>query len=318
MGKHGRGGTIPDQLPKATDIVWVANAPDQAGDPLHIHRPDHRRNRPVSTRGCPAAADRRRWHLADRLGRWRVRLGDPRPAVAVPIGPHRQRRLRLDRSAVLSDNAVLDGPGTTTLAAGSDAVTNGLILDNGRRLLVQEPDPQRLLRLPLLRNGAVIENAGRFTVATECDTKVLSDGTDGSAWAMPRAGCPSARQRPTGTSSRRRTFEWRLAGAEPRDVRARRLRRGAAAARRIRAGECRQLRRWPSQPVRRRHDGGVLLRRQGQRQQHLADLVCRRPPGGVRLRVHEPGRPTTTPSATSTPRRWGNDPLTRTWTRLAR
>lgn len=52
MGKHGRGGTIPDQLPKATDIVWVANAPDQAGDPLHIHRPDHRRNRPVSTRGC--------------------------------------------------------------------------------------------------------------------------------------------------------------------------------------------------------------------------------------------------------------------------
>lgn len=160
----------------------------------------------------------------------------------------------------------------------------------------------------------MIENAGRFTVATECDTKVLlSDGTDGSAWAMPRAGCPSARQRPTGTSSRRRTFERRLAGAEPRDVRARRLRRGAAAARRIRAGERRQLRRWPSQPVRRRHTVAFYSGAKGNGSSTLPILSA----DGRRV-VFASESTNNDAVRDIYARRWGNDPLTRTWTRLAR
>ncbi len=87
----------------------------------------------------------------------------------------------LTGSPGLSDNAILTGAGTTTLAAETTVTTNGLVIDNGRRLVNQGTLTHNACYDYLyLYNGAVLENAGRFNAASSCGHRVYSDGSTGS------------------------------------------------------------------------------------------------------------------------------------------
>ena len=81
----------------------------------------------------------------------------------------------------LSDNAVLDGAGTTTLAATTAVTTNGMILDHGRRLLIQgQLTHSSCYDYVYVYNGAVLDNAGRLTAASNCGMRIYADSNDGS------------------------------------------------------------------------------------------------------------------------------------------
>lgn len=87
----------------------------------------------------------------------------------------------LTGSPFLSDDAILAGPGTTTLAAGTNVTTNGLILDTGRRLVVKGTlTHDECYDYVYLYNGAVLQNAGRINAASSCGHRIFSDGSDGS------------------------------------------------------------------------------------------------------------------------------------------
>nr|MBA3525221.1 hypothetical protein [Geodermatophilaceae bacterium] len=87
----------------------------------------------------------------------------------------------LTGTPTLDNNAVLDGAGTTTLAAGTTVDTDGLVLSNGRRLVVAGT-----LRhvgcydYIYLYGGAVLEDAGRVVAASDCGMRIYADNTDGS------------------------------------------------------------------------------------------------------------------------------------------
>lgn len=81
----------------------------------------------------------------------------------------------------LSDGTVLDGAGTTTLPAGVNVATTGLIVEGGRRLLVQgQLTHNGCWDYLYLYDGAVLQNSGRFTAASTCGLQVYSDGSPGS------------------------------------------------------------------------------------------------------------------------------------------
>lgn len=81
----------------------------------------------------------------------------------------------------LADNAILTGPGTATLAVGTDVATNGLILDDGRRLVVAGTlTHNECYDYVYLYNGAVLQNSGRLTAASSCGHRIYSDGSAGS------------------------------------------------------------------------------------------------------------------------------------------
>ncbi len=81
----------------------------------------------------------------------------------------------------LSNNAVLDGAGTTTLAASTAVTTNGMILDHGRRLLIQgQLTHSSCYDYVYVYNGAVLDNDGRLTAASSCGMRIYADSNDGS------------------------------------------------------------------------------------------------------------------------------------------
>ncbi len=102
----------------------------------------------------------------------------------------------------ISDNAIIDGVGTTTLATGTVVRTNGLVLDNGRRLVVNgsltHADCYDYL---YLYNGAVLQNSGRFTADSACGNRVYSDGSDGSKIINDAGATFAIRQSATQTYS---------------------------------------------------------------------------------------------------------------------
>ncbi|MBA2388946.1 MAG: hypothetical protein H0V67_01710 [Geodermatophilaceae bacterium] len=175
------GGTIPDQLPTAVDVVCMAEVPVRA-EILYTSI-----GRTVAGVDMSARGDVRPRLIVDggvlRIGSaagsydsvihdLQLLSGSELTGIADYV---------LSGSPSLSDNAIIDGPGTTTLAPGSQVVTNGLILDNGRRLLNQGSLTHNgCYDYLYLYHGALIENAGLFTAASDCGMRVFSDGTDGS------------------------------------------------------------------------------------------------------------------------------------------
>lgn len=192
------GDTVPDRLPSATDVVCAANSPIRS----EIRYTSI--GRTVAGIDLSARGDVQPRLIVDG---GILRLGSASGAYDSVI--HDLQLLSgsvltgtadylLTGEPYLSDNAVLDGPGTTTLAPGSEAVTNGLIVDNGRRLLVQGSLTHNgCYDYLYLYNGAVLQNAGRFTVATECDTRVFSDGSDGSRVVNDAGAVLEVSQSPT-------------------------------------------------------------------------------------------------------------------------
>jgi len=81
----------------------------------------------------------------------------------------------------LTDNAILEGGGTTTLVAGMNVATNGLVVSDGRRLVVEgQLTHDGCYDFVYLYNGGVLQNAGRLVAASDCGMQIYSDGTNGS------------------------------------------------------------------------------------------------------------------------------------------
>lgn len=82
---------------------------------------------------------------------------------------------------VLDGNAVLDGPGTTTLAAGTVVDTDGLVISNGRRLVVAGTLRHTgCYDYVYVYGNAILENAGRIVADSDCGMRIYADPGDGS------------------------------------------------------------------------------------------------------------------------------------------
>lgn len=81
----------------------------------------------------------------------------------------------------LTDNAILEGGGTTTLVSGMNVATSGLVISDGRRLVVEgQLTHDGCYDYVYLYNGGVLQNAGRLVAASDCGMQIYSDGTNGS------------------------------------------------------------------------------------------------------------------------------------------
>ncbi|MGI8626822.1 MAG: hypothetical protein ACR2J5_09695 [Geodermatophilaceae bacterium] len=89
--------------------------------------------------------------------------------------------LLLTGTPSLTNGAILDGAGTTTLAPGTNVSTNGLVLSNGRRLIVQGVlSHTECYDYIYLYGGAVLQNSGRINASSSCGHRIASDGSPGS------------------------------------------------------------------------------------------------------------------------------------------